>query len=195
VAPVVEAGNGLQTSGPWPAYTPPPVPEPTHWLTVAAPLVPPGVPALMLFVTVTVHVTSGGAASLAEPLHWAMLVTRLLEVVVNDPFPGGHGPSEHWRVTVVLEPTLVPLMVLTTVTVQVRPVVAPSRALTALHWSMLRFAACAGWAAAPAQASANAAARRKAAKHLVLERNPEQVIMSILDLGGRTAEVRARLIA
>jgi hypothetical protein len=35
----------------------------------------PGVSALMLFVTVTVQVISGGAASLADPLHWLMLVT------------------------------------------------------------------------------------------------------------------------
>jgi hypothetical protein len=175
---VVEAGYGLQTSGPRPAYRPPPVPVPTHWLTVAVSVEAPGVPALMLFVTVTVHVTSGGAASLAEPLHWVMLVTRLVELVVNVPLPGEHGPSEQWRVTVVVEPRLVPLIVLTTVTVQVSPVVAPDGlALTPLHWSMLVVAAYAGSAAAPAQASVDAAARRSAAKHLALARNGEPVII------------------
>jgi hypothetical protein len=61
-------------------------------------------------------------------------VTRLVDLVVNVPLPGEHGPSEQWRVTVVVEPRLVPLMVLTTVTVQVSPVVAPDGlALTLLH--------------------------------------------------------------
>lgn len=121
VALVVAAGNGSQITDP-----PPPPPEPTHWLTVAAVRgCAPGVSALMLLVIVTLH-TMGCAASLSEPLHWATLVTRLVELVVNVPLPGGQGPSRHWRTTVTVEPVVVPLMVLTTVTEHVSAVVAPS---------------------------------------------------------------------
>jgi len=143
VAPVVLAGYGLQMSGPDPSYLPPPVPEPTHWLTLAVLTgAPPGVPALMLLVTLTRHVTRGGAASLAEPLHWVTVVTRDVDVVVNVPLPGGHGPREHCRVTVVVEPRVFPLIVLTTVTVQVSPVVAPlGLPSMLLHWLMLVVAA------------------------------------------------------
>ena len=120
VALVVVAGKGAQFTVP-----PPPWPEPTHWLEVAAATgFAPGVSALMLFVIVTRQVI-GCAASLSEPLHWSMLVTKLVELLVNVPFPGGHGPSEHWRVSVVLELVVPPLIVLTTVTVQVIAVVAP----------------------------------------------------------------------
>ena len=120
VAPVVVAGNGSQSTVP-----PPPVPEPTHWLDVAAVTgVAPGVSALMLLVIVTRQVI-GCAESLSEPLHWVTSVTRLVECVVNVPLPGGHGPSKHCRVTVVVELLVPPLMVLTTVTVQVMAVVAP----------------------------------------------------------------------
>jgi hypothetical protein len=120
VAAVVVAGKGRQLTVP-----PPPVPEPTHWFEVAvATGFAPAVSALMLFVMVTRQVI-GCAASLSEPLHWLTLVTRLLEKVVNVPFPGGHGPREHWRVTVVFELVVPLLIVLTTVTVQVIAVVAP----------------------------------------------------------------------
>jgi hypothetical protein len=52
---------------------------PLHWLTVAAVTgCAPGVSALMLLVTVTVHVISGGAASLPESLHWVISSTMSL---------------------------------------------------------------------------------------------------------------------
>lgn len=137
VAPAVLAGKGTQITLP-----PPPVPEPTHWLTVAAVTGrAPGVSALMLFVMVTLHVI-GCAASLSEPLHWPTSVTRLVDLVVNVPFPGGHGSLAHSRVTVVVEPRVPPLIVLTTTTVQVIAVVAPpGPGPMLLHWSTAMFAA------------------------------------------------------
>jgi hypothetical protein len=92
----------------------------------------------------TRHVTSGGAASLAEPLHWVTLVTRLGDVLVNVPSPPGHGPGEQRRFTVVVEPLVAPLIVFTIVTSQLNPVVAPAGvALRPLHWSMTMVAALA----------------------------------------------------
>lgn len=137
VAPVVLAGNGVQTRGPRPSKSPPPVPVPTHWLTVAAVTdAARGVSELTLFVMLTRQTIRGGAASLAEPLHWVTLVTTSVDLVVRDvTFPPGHGPRLHWRVTVVVEPLVAPLIVLTTVTVQVNPVVAPCGvAPMSLHW-------------------------------------------------------------
>jgi hypothetical protein len=130
VAPVVDAGAGSQTLRP-----PPPLPEPTHWLTVAAANgFAPRVSRLMLLVTVTLQVI-GWAESLSEPLHCVTCVTRLVDFVVNVPLPGGHGPSVHCRVTVVVELRWPPRMVLTTVTVHVMPVVAPlALGPTLLHW-------------------------------------------------------------
>jgi len=121
VAVEVAAGKGLQFTVP-----PPPAPEPTHSLTVAAVTgCAPGASALTLFVIVTRH-TIGWAESLSEPLHWLTNVTRLVEWLVNVPFPFGQGPREQCRVTVVVE-LVFPLfvMVLTTVTVHLMPVVAP----------------------------------------------------------------------
>jgi hypothetical protein len=131
------AGNGRQLTVP-----PPPAPEPTHWLEVAAATgFAPGVSALMLFVMVTRQVI-GCAASLSEPLHWLTLVTRLVELVVNVPFPGGQGPSEHCRVSVVFELVVPPLIVLTTVTVHVIAVVAPvGPGPMLLHCPIVRVAA------------------------------------------------------
>ena len=145
VAPVVVAGNGLQTSGPVAPNLPPPPPVPTHWLTVAADAdFARGVFELTLFVMLTRQVIRGGAASLAELLHWVTLVTRLVDLLVKVPLPPGHGPRAHWRVTVVVEPVLVPLIVLTTVTVQSNRVVAPvGLPLRPLHWLMPMLAALA----------------------------------------------------
>lgn len=145
VAPVVVAGNGSQFNGPTLPKIPPPVPEPTHWLTVAAVTGrAPGVSALMLFVMATVHVI-GWAASLLEPLHWVILVTRLVELLVNVPFPDGHGSEEQVRTTVVVELVVPLLIVLTTVTSQSRPVVAPPvPGPTLLHWSTVISAAATG---------------------------------------------------
>lgn len=121
VAPVVVAGKGSQVFAP-----PPPWAEPTHWFTVAAVAgCAPGVFALMLFVIVTSQLI-GCAASLSEPLHWVTLVTRLVERVVNVPFADEQGPRVHSRVTVVVELVVVPLIVLTTMTLQFSCVVAPS---------------------------------------------------------------------
>ena len=152
VAPVVVAGKGLQFTVP-----PPPPPEPTHWLTVAAVTgCAPAASALMLFVMVTSQVI-GCAASLSELLHWRTTVTRLVELVVNVPFGDEQGPRAHCRVTVVVELVVVPLTVLTTVTVHFIPVVAPS-ALEPwpLHWSMAMGAALAGPAGTIKPASENA---------------------------------------
>ena len=163
VAPVVLAGLGSHSRATCPLKLPPPVPVPTHWLTVAAVTGrTPGEPALMLLVILTRHVTRGGAASLAEPLHWVTLVTRLVELVVKVPFPDGHGPSEHCRVTVVVEPLVPPLMVLTTVTVQVTPVVAPGGvAPMLLHWltAMTAADAVGDGRTSPTKANAPASAR------------------------------------
>jgi hypothetical protein len=140
VAPLVVAGKGLQLTVP-----PPPPAEPTHWLIVAAVTGDaPGVSALMLLVTLTVQLI-GWAASLSDPLHWVMSVTRSAEPLVKVPFPPGQGSSEHCRVTVVDEDVIPELIVLTTVTVQVMPVVAPAGpGPTLLHWSTLSTAAAAG---------------------------------------------------
>ena len=82
------------------------------------------------------------AASLSELLHCWTMVTRLLERVVNVPFGVEQGPSEHSLVTVVVELVVVPLIVLTTVTVHFIPVVAPSaRGPWPLHWSTTMVAA------------------------------------------------------
>jgi hypothetical protein len=168
VAPVVVAGYGLQSRGPVAPYLPPPVPVPTHWLTVAALT---GrerrVPALMLLVMTTRQVTRGGAASLAEALHWLTRVTSLVDRVVNVPLPPGHGPSRQVRFRVVVEPRKLPRIVLTTVTVQVSVVVAPAGVpSTPLHW--LTVLVVAAWAALGGRAivTARAAARnaRKASE-------------------------------
>jgi hypothetical protein len=68
----------------------------------------------------------GCAASLSELLHCRTAVTRLVELVVDVPFGAEQGPSVHSRVTVVVELVAVPLIVLTTVTVHVKAVVAPA---------------------------------------------------------------------
>jgi len=49
----------------------------------------------MLFVIVTLQVISGGAASLPDPLHWVMVVTKLGDRVVKVPLPGAHGARVH----------------------------------------------------------------------------------------------------
>ena len=121
VAPVVFAGKGSQSMKP-----PPPVPEPTHWFEVAADTGwAPGVPALMRLMIVTRQVM-GWAASLSDPLHWFTLVTSCVELLVKVPLPGAQGPSVHSLVRVVVDPRVEPLIVLTTTTVHVIPVVAPS---------------------------------------------------------------------
>jgi hypothetical protein len=107
------------------SLAPPPLAEPTHWLTVAALTgCSPLVPALMLLVMVTSQVM-WCAASLSEPLHWLTRVTRLVDLVVNVPLPGAHGPNAHFRSTVVVELRFVPLIVFTTITLQIIRVVAP----------------------------------------------------------------------
>jgi hypothetical protein len=138
VAPALVAGKG-------PHFTTPPVPEPTHWFTVEAVTgCAPGVFRPMLFVTLTLQLIMC-AASLSELLHCLMVVTRLTASVVNVPFGAEHGPSVHSRVTVVVEYVLVPLIVLTTVTVHFIAVVAPSAAGPwPLHWSTTMLEA---WAA------------------------------------------------
>ena len=127
----------------------------------------PGAPALMLFVTVTVQVMSGGAASLPEPLHWVMSVTRSDELVVNEPFPGGHGSREHCRTTVTVE-DVAPVLetVLTTVMSQVMPVVAPmGPPLRLLHWPSATLAALAGDVVDARPATENPATSRSASAH------------------------------
>jgi len=110
MAGTVLAGNGLHSSEPVVAlYLPPPPPVPTHWLDVAADTgVASNVSELMSFVITTLHVTFGGAASFAEPLHWLTLVTRLVDLLTNGPVSPGHTPGVHTRVTVVVEPLLAP---------------------------------------------------------------------------------------
>jgi hypothetical protein len=137
VALVVVAGKGRQFTVP-----PPPAPEPTHWLTVTGVTgSAPGVSALMLFVIVTVQLI-GCAASLPEPLHCSTLVTRLAELLVKVPLPGGHGSREHCRVMVTVELVAPLLTVFTTVTVQVIIVVAPpGPGPASLHWLTEVFAA------------------------------------------------------
>jgi len=89
----------------------------------------------MLLVTSTLQLILC-AASLSESLHCRTLVTSPVDVVVNVPFGVEQGPSLQARVTVVVELVFVPLMVLTTVTVQAIAVVAPSAAGPwPLHWS------------------------------------------------------------
>ncbi|MGZ4614945.1 MAG: hypothetical protein ACXV4A_05240 [Actinomycetes bacterium] len=158
VAPEVVAGKGLQLTLP-----PPPFPEPSHSLTVAAVTgLAPGVSALMLFVIETSHVI-GCAASLSDALHCLTDVTRLVDWVVNVPLPGEHGSSEHSRVTVVVEPVMPRLIVLTTVTRHVMPVVAPAGpAPTPLHCPTSRFAAWAAGGDRANHAKENAPASRRA---------------------------------
>jgi len=158
VAPVVVAGNGLHSTDP-----PPPFPDPTHWFTVAAVTgwAPGGLP-LMLFVTVTRQMI-GWAASLSEPLHCRIDVTRLVECVTNVPFPCAQGWREQCRVTVVVELVFVPLMVLTTVTVHLIPVVLPiAPGPWPLHWLTVRSAACAADGDKAAIAKENALASSNA---------------------------------
>jgi hypothetical protein len=135
VAPVT--GAGLQSTTP-----PPPLPEPTHWVTPGAVRdCAPGVFCAMLLVMFTLQLIAC-AASLSELLHCRMTVTRLVERVVNVPFGVEQGPSAHLRVTVVVEPVVVPLMVLTTVTVHLISVVAPAApGAWPLHWSIPTVAA------------------------------------------------------
>jgi hypothetical protein len=159
VAPVVEAGLGSQTT----PVPPPPVAEPTHWLTVAAVTgCAPGVSALMLFVMSTSQLI-GCAASLSDPLHCFTSVTRLGEEVVNVPFADEQGPRVQFRVTVVVELVVVPLIVLTTLTAHVSPVVAPSAlGPWPLHWSIVMVAACAVEGDRAAAAKENALASSSA---------------------------------
>lgn len=110
----------------------------------------PGVFALMLLVMVTSQVIGGAliAESLAELLHWVTWVTKLVELVVPVALGPVHGPSVQCRNTVVVELRLVPLIVLTTVTVQVIPVVAPLAVpLSPLHWLIVPDAVAAASAA------------------------------------------------
>jgi hypothetical protein len=137
IAPV--AGEGLH-----PATPPPPFAEPTHWVTLGAVMgCARGVSRLMLFVMLTLQLIAC-AASLSELLHCRTAVTRLVEDVVNVPFGVEHGPRVQSRVTVVVECVLVPLTVLTTVTVHLSAVVAPSApGPWPLHWSTIIVAASA----------------------------------------------------
>jgi len=121
----------------------------------------------MLFVTVTVQVMRGGAASLPEPLHWVMSVTRSDELVVNEPFPGAHGSREHCRTTVTVE-DVAPVLetVLTTVMSQVMPVVAPlGPPLRLLHWPSATLAAFAGEVVDARPATEKAAATSSVSAH------------------------------
>ena len=78
-------------------------------------------------------------------MHWLMSVTRSVELLVNVPLPPGQASSEHCRVSVVVDDVVPPLIVLTTVTVHVMPVVAPAGpGPTLLHWSRVMTAATAG---------------------------------------------------
>jgi hypothetical protein len=134
-----DTGEGLQSAAP-----PPPLAEPTHSVTVgAARGCAPGLLRTMLLVMVTLQLIAC-AASLSELLHCRMAVTRLAELVVDVPFGVEQGPSKHSRVTVVVEWVLVPVTVLTTVTVHLSAVVAPSApGLWPLHWSITVVAALA----------------------------------------------------
>ena len=134
-----DMGEGLQSGTP-----PPPRAEPTHWVTLGAVTgCTCGVSRLMLLVILTLQVMVC-AASLSELLHCRMAVTRLAELVVKVPFGVEQGPSRHSRVTVVVERVVVPLMVLTTVTVHLSAVVAPAAAGPwPLHWSTTIVAALA----------------------------------------------------
>jgi hypothetical protein len=116
---------------------PPPLPEPTHWSTLTGVSgSAPGVPALMLLVTVTLHVI-GCAASLSDALHWSMVVTRLVELYEKVPSPGGQAARAQVRVTVTVDPEAAPSRVLTTETEQLISVVAPAAlAPMPLHWSI-----------------------------------------------------------
>jgi len=173
----LDAGSTEQSTEP-----PPPLAEPLHWVTVAALAVAgegvhrsaveapelthwlvlarvsgfaSGVLALMWFVIVTSQLIEC-AASLSELLHCWTVVTRLLERVVNVPFGVEQGPSRQSRVTVVTELVPLLLIVLTTVTVHLRAVVAPSApGPWPLHWSTDMLAACAavGWARAAVESA------------------------------------------
>ena len=133
-----DTGEGLHSA------TPPPWAEPTHSVTVgAARGGASGLPRTTLLVTKTLQLIVC-AASLSELLHCRIAVTRLTEVVVKVPFGVEQGPSVHSRVTVVVERVVVPLIVLTTVTVHRIAVVAPSApGPWPLHWSTAIVAALA----------------------------------------------------
>jgi hypothetical protein len=93
-----------------------------------------------------------------------MSVTRLMESVVNVPLGAEQGPRVHSRVTVVVEYVVVPLIVLTTLTVHLIPVVAPwAPGPWPLHWSTTMVEA---WAAvgtaSPAMANAPVSSIRAA---------------------------------
>jgi hypothetical protein len=134
-----DTGEGLQSATP-----PPPLAEPTHSVTVgAARGSAPRVLRTMLLVMETLQLIAC-AASLSELLHCRMAVTRLAEVVVKVPFGVEQGPRVQSRVTVVAECVVVPLTVLTTVTVHRIAVVAPSApGPCPLHWSTAIVAALA----------------------------------------------------
>jgi hypothetical protein len=145
----------LTGPGSQPTTPKPPLPEPTHWVTVGAVRGrAPEVSRQMLLVILTLQVI-GCAASLSELLHCRTAVTRLVELVVDVPFGVEQGPSVHSRVTVVVELVAVPLIVLTTVTVHLKAVVAPAVAGPwLLHWSTMFAAWAAVGAASPATQNA-----------------------------------------
>jgi hypothetical protein len=152
----------LTGPGSQPTTPEPPLPEPTHSVTVGALRgSAPVVSRQMLLVILTLH-RIGWAASLSELLHCRTAVTREFELVVDVPFGLEQGASVHARVTVVVELVAVPLIVLTTVTVHFRPVVAPAvPGPWPLHWSIAAAAAWAGaGAASPATQNAQDASIR-----------------------------------
>ncbi len=137
VAPVALAGNGEQLT-----FEPPPAPEPLHWLTVTGVTgLAPGVSARTLFTMRTWQLTFS-PPTLSESLHWRTVVTRFTDWVRKVPLPGGHGSSAHSRVTVVVDPRVLPSIVFTTSTVQTIEMVAPpGPGPMPLHWSIAMLAA------------------------------------------------------
>lgn len=165
-APLVGSGNGVQA-----APSGPPLPDPTHWLTVAL-AIRCGLALFcsILFVIFTLHSTLC-AASLSESLHCRTEVTRPVERVVKLPLGVEQRPSVHSRVTVVSELVAVALIVLTTVTVHVSAVVAPSGpGPWPLHWSTAMLEAWAAVGRANPTIENDPASRRSAITAVCQER-------------------------
>ena len=105
---------------------------------------------------------------MSDPLHWLTSVTKSVELLVNVPLPPGQASSEHCRVRVVVDDVVPELMLLTTVTVHVIPVVAPAaHGPTLLHWSSVMAAAAAGDAPRLRAATDNDAASTTGASSVI----------------------------
>jgi hypothetical protein len=123
---------------------------------------------------------------LSELLHCLTAVTRLADFVVYVPFGVEQGPSVQSRVTVVVELVVLPLTVLTTVTVHFSAVVAPSGpGAWPLHWSITMVAAWASVGSARAlteNAPVSSTRAISVAAHPCREAGLAAVIVSVLML-------------